>query len=163
MADERERTLHLTERPDVPWLSIVLGYGPMLPFAFGALVAWLSAGFWRMQVVDLTIIWAAAILAFLAGVRRGLSFRTEGGPALAQIATMFGLFVLALTALVAGHAGAPVVAAAALVIGFLALQILDPIAARSGQAPLFFARLRPPQLMIAVVSLVALLINVVVR
>ena len=39
-------------------------------------------------------------------------------------------------------------------------MILDPIAARDGQAPLFFARLRPPQMAIAVASLVALLANV---
>ena len=36
-------------------------------------------------------------------------------------------------------------------------MILDPIAARDGQAPLFLARLRPTQMPIAVASLVALL------
>lgn len=163
MNDAHKRTLNLTERPEVPWLSIVLGYGPMLPFAAGGLASWVLNGAWRTAAVDLTIVWAGSILAFLAGVRRGLSFRTEGGPAVAQIVTMFCLFVLALAALVSSRFGFPLAATAALFVGFLALQVLDPIAARNGQAPLFFARLRPPQLTIAVVSLAALLAALAIR
>ena len=140
-----------------PKLSVVLGYGPMLPFVAGAAASWLLNGPWRDEVILLTGLWAGSILAFLAGVRRGVSFRTEGGPAVAQIVTMFCLFVLALTVLVALAHGFAKFSVALALLGFLALMILDPIAARRGQAPLFFARLRPPQLAIAVVSLAALL------
>ena len=157
----QDRTLEITERPEVPWLSIVLGYGPMLPFALGAAAVWVFTGAVRMEAIVLTTIWASAILAFLAGVRRGLSFRTEGGPAIAQIATMFCLFVLALVALIAGEHGFLATSIACLTVGFAAMLLLDPIAAARGQAPLFFARLRPPQLAIAVVSLAALFGNVV--
>lgn len=72
------RQLHITERPHVPLLSVILGYGPMLPFAIGALIAWTFDGPWRDELLFLTIVWGACILTFLAGVRRGLSFRTEG-------------------------------------------------------------------------------------
>ena len=154
------RTVDVSERPEVPWLSIVLGYGPMLPFVVGAGTSWAVRGFWHGEVVLVTMIWANAILAFLAGVRRGLSFRTEGGPAVAQIATMFCLFVLALASLLALTHGFTRVAVGCTLLGFAAIMVLDPIAARDGQAPLFFARLRPPQIAIAVVSLVVLLASV---
>ena len=157
---ERTRTIDVGERPEVPWLSIVLGYGPMLPFVAGAGASWTLHGSWHGEVVFLTMIWADAILAFLAGVRRGLSFRTEGGPAVAQIATMFGLFVLALTSLLALTHGFARVAVGSTLVGFAAVMVLDPIAARNGQAPLFFARLRPPQIAIAAASLAVLLANV---
>ena len=154
------RTVDVSERPEVPWLSVVLGYGPMLPFVVGAAASWMSRGVWHGEVVLLTMIWADAILAFLAGVRRGLSFRTEGGPAPAQIATMFGLFVLALLSFLALVHGFTRSAIACTLLGFAAMMVLDPIAARRGQAPLFFARLRPPQIAIAVASLAILLANV---
>ncbi len=154
------RTVDVSERPEVPWLSIVLGYGPMLPFVVGAGASWTVRGSWHGEVVLVTMIWANAILAFLAGVRRGLSFRTEGGPAVAQIATMFCLFVLALGSLLALTHGFTRVAVGSTLLGFAAIMVLDPIAARDGQAPLFFARLRPPQIAIAAASLVALLANV---
>ena len=160
VTDQRRR-IDVVERPEVPWLSVVLGYGPMLPFAAGALAAWRLADLWRGEAILLTVVWGAAILAFLAGVRRGLSFRTEGGPMASQIVTMFGLFVVALMSLVAIVHGSAVVAVTLLLVGFLALMILDPIAARRGEAPLFFARLRPPQMAVAMVSLAALLLNVI--
>jgi hypothetical protein len=151
-----QRTITVTERAETPWLSIVLGYGPMLPFVAGALAAWTLSDAWRNEAIGLTLIWATAILTFLAGVRRGLSFRTEGGPAVAQIATMFVLFVLALGASIAVFHGSYFAAALLALGGFATILATDPIAARRGQAPLFFARLRPPQISIAVVALVCL-------
>ena len=152
------RTLRVTEPRAVPWLSIVFGYGPMLPFAAGALVAWGWPGTPLGQVAAaLTILWGCAILLFLSGVRRGVSFRTEGGATVAQIATMIGLFSLGFAALVLATLDRAVPALVLLLLGFTAIAILDPIAARRGEAPLFFARLRPVQIPIAILSLAALL------
>ncbi|KQQ48041.1 hypothetical protein ASF58_01440 [Methylobacterium sp. Leaf125] len=152
------RTLRVTEPRAVPWLSIVFGYGPMLPFAAGALVAWGWRGTPLGQVAAaLTILWGCAILLFLSGVRRGVSFRTEGGATVAQIATMIGLFSLGFAALVLATLDRAVPALVLLLLGFTAIAILDPIAARRGEAPLFFARLRPVQIPIAILSLAALL------
>ncbi len=153
---ESERHIEVAERPEVPWLSVVFGYGPMLPFAAGAAAAWILDGFWRGEAILLTILWAATILAFLSGVRRGLSFRTQGGEAFAQIATMLVLFILALAAFVAAAHGYASPAVACLLVGFGLIFILDPVAARRGQVPLFFARLRRPQMAIAVLSLATL-------
>jgi hypothetical protein len=60
--------------------------------------------------------WGSAILIFLGGVRRGLSFRTPGGPTKAQIATMFWLFGLGLLALLSPST---LVALALLLIAYL--------------------------------------------
>ncbi len=157
------RTFAITERPEVPWLSLVLGYGPMLPIAGGAALSWLLREAARAEIVVLTLLYAASILLFLAGVRRGLSFRTPGGPRVAQIATMFGLYCLGALTLLAMSLGVPVVAAALVLAGYAAVLVLDPIAARDGEAPLFFARLRTPQMAIAVASLAALLLALILR
>ena len=95
--------------------------------------------------------WGAAILAFLAGVRRGLSFRTPGGERPAQIMTVIYLYLLAIGALLVPLP----MALALLVMGFVSLGILDPGAARRQEAPLFFARLRPLQMAVPVCSLAA--------
>ncbi len=153
------RTLVTEEPRETPWLSVVLGYGPMLPFVAGAAAAWWQRGMWDELILLATILYGAAILLFLSGVRRGVSFRTEGGPTVVQIATMFGLFCLGLGALLTVVIlGNRVIALDLLIAGFVAIAILDPIAARRGEAPLVFARLRPLQIPIAVLSLVALLV-----
>ena len=75
--------------------------------------------------------------AVFGGVRRGVSFRTPAGPRFAQIATMLWLFMLGLTALAAlpGPALPGIITPILLIIGYLSVAILDPIAARRGEAP----------------------------
>ncbi len=48
-------------------------------------------------------------------------------------------------------------------MGYLSLQVLDPIAARKLEAPLYFARLRPAQMAVPVVCLVGTLVLLLVR
>ena len=155
MTDHRE--LRLSENKEIPWLSIVLGFGPMLPFVLGFVAALLRRGDGRDVMVRLTLLWGAAILTFLAGVRRGLSFRTPGGPRFVQIATMLVVFSLGGLALLAEWLDFLPAALAMEATGFAAMIVLDPIAAKHEEAPLFFARLRPAQLPIPVLSLLALL------
>ncbi len=151
------RTIHVDEPRAVPWLSVVFGYGPMLPFLGGAALVWLLRGEAAEAIFRLTLLWACAILLFLSGVRRGVSFRTEGGARATQIVTMLGLFLLGFFALVAFMLGSVVPALVLLMLGFAAIAVLDPIAARRGEAPLFFERLRPFQMPLAVLGLAALL------
>ena len=150
----------VTEPREVPWLSVVFGFGPMVPFVGGAALAWADVAPGRAVWLDLTIIWASAICTFLAGVRRGVSFRTMGGPTLAQMSTMLWLFCAGSGALVLWWLQHPSFALALLAAAYGSIGVLDPIAARSGQAPLFFARLRPVQMVAPVVSLLALLVLV---
>ncbi len=143
----------------IPTLSLIFGYGAMLPLAAAAVAAWLVTDPWRGLLLRLGVVWAAAVLAFLGGVRRGSSFYTAGSPRLAQILTMLWLFTLAFVALLSGSNGAAI---ALLTIGYASVAILDPIAARRGEAPAHFARLRPPQMAVAIISLL-LMATVVVR
>lgn len=157
--DATGRTITTREPRETPALSLVFGYGPMLPLVAGAVSAWWWRDTWDELILLASILYGAAILLFLAGVRRGVSFRTPGGPTAMQIATMFGLFLLGLSALlVVVVLGNRVIALDLLIAGFVAVAILDPIAARRGETPLFFARLRMLQVPLAVLSLAALLV-----
>jgi len=142
----------------IPPLSLTLGYGPMAAFPVLALAAWLAPPPWPAIAIAAGQGWGAALLVFLAGVRRGLSFLTEGGPRPAQIATMLWLFLLGGASLLT----TPRIAFALLVVGYGSIALLDPTAARRGEVPAFFARLRPPQMGLALVGLVALLVKVAV-
>ncbi len=154
--DPQGLALDVRDARHVPWLSVVLGFGPMVPLIMGAVAAWALAPNLGRSAIMLTLIWGGAILAFLSGVRRGLSFRTPGGAQPAQIVTMMGLFMLALASLVVGNLVARTVL---LIIGFAAVAVLDPIAALDAETPPFFARLRPMQMAIAVISLIGVLIR----
>lgn len=136
--------------PRIPALSIVFGYGPVLVLPLAALAAWAGASL----AVLIGQIWGAAILIFLAGVARGLSFFTPGGPHRSQMLVMGLRFTLGLLALIAG----PLTAFVLLILGYASIAVTDPWTARWGGAPEHFARLRPPQMAVALVGLIALLL-----
>jgi hypothetical protein len=115
-------------------------------------VAWAAGPETSALALEGARLLGAALMLFFAGVRRGLSFRTEGGPRAAQIAMTLWLFALGLATLPAP----PQLACAWLAVGFASLLVLDPLAARRGEVPLYFARLRPPQMAVPLVSLIAL-------
>ena len=142
--------------PRVPWNSIVFGYGPMLPLIAAALGAWTLHSPWPAIATRLAIIWGAMILIFVAGVRRGFGFGLRSASTGVEIATMLAYFVPAGLALVSPR---PTWSLALLLAGFAFVIILDPIAAGRGDAPAHFARLRRPQMSLALASLAALAIH----
>ena len=143
-----------TESPKdhAPPVSLLLAYAAMLPMAGGALgaVAARSEGAAR-----LTTAWAGAVLCFLSGVRRGLAFRQAGGSTVAQVGSTVWLFVLGAGSLLSPRR---VPALVLLLLGYGSEAVLDPDAARRGEAPRYFARLRPVQLLIPIASLGLLLL-----
>ena len=143
--------------PRIPWNSIVFGYGPMLPLIAAAIGAWALPPPWPAIAIRLAIIWAAMILIFVAGVRRGFGFGLRSASTRIEIATMLAYFVPAGLALVSPR---PFWSLALLLLGFALVVILDPPAASRGDAPAHFARLRPPQMSLALASLAALAIRV---
>ncbi|MBB4616472.1 DUF3429 family protein [Sphingomonas abaci] len=143
--------------PRIPLNSIVFGFGPMLPLAAAALGAWLLPPPWPVLAVRLAIIWGALILVFVAGVRRGFGFGNPRASTAVEIATMLAYFVPAGLALVVPSVR---VALALLLLGYVLVPTLDTRAARAGNAPAHFARLRWPQMAIALVSIVALMLFV---
>lgn len=135
-----------TDTPDqTPALSILFGYGPVLVI--------LSCGIAALQRVPFALqggaLWSAAILMFLGGVVRGLSFFTEGGPRKSQMLVMLFRFGCGFAAVVLPEPWTVV----PLIAGYLSVFFYDPFAARSGAAPRFFASLRRPQMAVALLGL----------
>lgn len=147
---------HLTQgtedpKTHTPPISLFLAYVAMVPIVSGAAASLVVRS---PTVVRLTTAWAGSILCFLAGVKRGLSFRQRGGPTLAQLASMLWLFVTGALALVLPWRIPSLVL---LLLGFGSEAVLGPAAARRDEAPRYFARLRPVQMMVPVASLLVLL------
>ena len=143
---------------NTPPMGMFLAYIAVLPMVVGAVALWIAPESQAFLILPLTLFWGASILMFLAGVRRGVSFRTPGGPRMTQITMMLFLFAVGFVAIVATLWAYLTTAAVLEIAGFVSLAVLDPIAARSGDAPLFFARLRPLQMTIPVVMLVAVVV-----
>jgi hypothetical protein len=138
--------------PRVPLTSHLFGFGPMLPLTVAAVGAWFGPGGWPYSAVRLAVVWAALILAFIGGVRRGFGFGQDRASTSAEIAAAALYLFSALAALVAPTAAA---ALAFLVAAYVLAALLDGRAAVRGDAPRHFARLRPPQLLLGAASLAA--------
>ncbi|WP_246218114.1 DUF3429 domain-containing protein [Jiella pacifica] len=147
------RTITATEAAEPPPIGALFAFAAMLPIGAGAVYLWIGDEAQSFLTVNLTLLWGAAILTFLAGVRRGVSFRQPGGPTLSQLATMLWLYGLGFLAIVETVWAYTLTATALEFVGFLSLAALDPIAAKNGEAPLFFASLRPIQMAIPIVAL----------
>lgn len=133
---------------EIPLPSLILGYGPAAVLPLLAVAYWITGQFWAAQIA---LLWGAAILVFLAGVVRGLSFFTDGGPRLSQVVTMALRFWPGLLALVLPIRPAMLL----LAVGYAGVAFSDVPLARTGGAPAYFARLRPPQMAVAVAGLLA--------
>ena len=141
-------------REPIPPLSRLFGYGPVLRIVAAAFGGWALPADWQVAAVGAGWLWATAVLLFLAGVTRGLSFFSPRGPHRAQIVQTLWLFALGIGAL----ATPPWIGLALLVLGYGSVAAFDPPAARHGLAPAYFARLRPPQMAIALIGLLLLLL-----
>ena len=145
--------------PRIPLSSLVLAYGPVLPLPLAA-IGWLLLPFpWPGGLLWLAVWWGGAILTFLAGVRRGLSFQGVGA-SFPELALMTWLFVLGAGAIAAALAvHTPLLPLTMLVLGYATLAIVDPISARRGRAPAHFETLRPLQMGVALIGLIALIVE----
>ncbi|WP_102961359.1 DUF3429 domain-containing protein [Mangrovicella endophytica] len=145
----------------VPPRSRLLGWFAVLPLAAGTLAMWLASDALSFLTVNLTLFWGAALLIFLGGVRRGYGFALADGGSAGTVATAIWLFAAGFLGLLGTVWGYPIAAAVLEIAGFLSLAVLDPIAARRGEAPRFFARLRPSQMLAASACLAAAAIFIV--
>jgi len=157
----------MTAQPDadsapIPLESLVFGYGPMAPFAAAAVGTWALPAPWPVVATGLAIIWGAIILVFVGGVRRGYGFGNAAASTIHEIATMLVYVVLGGLSLVLADLGQPAGALGLLIVGFVLAPAFDRRAAFTGDAPAYFARLRGPQMTIAVVTLAALLAHLLV-
>jgi hypothetical protein len=135
---------------------MILGYGAVLPLPVAAIASWVMPAPWPTVAIQLAVWWAAVVLIFLAGVRRGLSFHPGRLQHRAELTSMLWLFLLGAGALVVPTA---LLAFTLLVLGYASVAILDPAAARRGEAPAHFEDIRPIQMGVALVGLVGLMLH----
>ncbi|MCQ8279566.1 DUF3429 domain-containing protein [Acetobacteraceae bacterium KSS8] len=140
-----------------PLLGILLAHAAMVPILLGAIAFALVTVEMRPLVLGATITWGASVVLFLSGVRRGLSFRTPGGATVAQVSTSMALFGLGLLAFCGLWLPTPVPSLLLLLLAFAGMGVLDPIAARRGETPLYFAGLRPLQMALPSAALIGLI------
>jgi hypothetical protein len=131
-------------------VDLALGVAAMGPIIIVGLAVWLIPQSTGVPIAILAVMWSGALLAFFAGVRRGLTFSERGGARLSELSSMLWLFGLGVLTLIFES---PLIGA----IGFASLAVLDSLAARRLQAPTYFERFRPAQMAVAVAGLVLIL------
>ncbi len=126
--------------------DLLLGTSALVPLIVCAALTWLAPTAAQPLIRTLAVIWAGSLLAFFAGVRRGLTFSEAGGGRVSELATMLVAFALGVVSLVLVS---PLLAA----LGLAGVGVLDAVAARRREAPGYFAVFRPPQMLASVVAL----------
>ena len=128
-------------------IDLLLGWSAVVPVALLAAAA--SAfpdGDGPAWTRTLAAIWSGALLAFFSGVRRGLSFSEAAGARPAEIGAFLAVFALGVLTLLFRS---PAVGA----VGLAATAVLDALAARRREAPVYFGVFRPVQLGLAALGL----------
>lgn len=131
-------------------VDLALGSAAIAPIVIAGLAVWIMPQTAGVQLAILAVMWSGALLAFFAGVRRGLSFSELNGARWSELTSMLWLFALGVLTLIFES---PLFGA----IGFASLAVLDSLAARRLQAPVYFRRFRPVQMAIATAGLALIL------
>ena len=129
--------------------DLLLGSSAIAPILGCAVLVWIDASAPRLLVRALAVIWTGSLLAFFAGVRRGLTFSEAGGGRTSELATMLGFFAFGVMSIVLLS---PILAA----VGLAAVGMLDAWSARRRESPPYFSVFRPPQMVLGVLALAAL-------
>ena len=127
----------------VPKTALLLGLGGVIPFAVGAIALMgLDQGQARDLAGALLRLYAVAILAFMSGCIWAFAAKYEDvtGYALSTLPALYGVFV-PFTPVFLGWL-TPDEGLLLLALGFVALLALDRRAARMGQTPDWWMRLR---------------------
>ncbi len=127
-------------------VDVVLGSSAVVPIVACAAVAWLTPAVPPLLVRTAAVIWAASLLTFFAGVRRGLTFSEVGGGRPAELATMLGFFGF-------GVASLALLSPAIAAVGLAVVGLLDAWSSKRRESPAYFTVFRPPQMALAAVSL----------
>jgi hypothetical protein len=136
-----------------PAASWLLGVGAMLPIVGGSACV-PTAGMWTGWLTRIVILWGGAVLCFLGGVRRGLSFRQIGGATLGEVAASLWLFACGFASIALPWSVPSLVVSA---LGYGSAAVLDSAAGRRAEAPRYFAYFRPWQMLLPILSLLFLI------
>lgn len=131
----------MTAKTTVPRSAVLLGAGGLLPTLAAVAAVWLAPRDLAAFGFSAGAIYGATILSFIGGAWWGLGAAGAEGPMLARI--------LGLSVVPSLVAGAVLVVLSAetvtlLAFAFVAVLLVDQLLARSGQAPVWWLRLRIP-------------------
>ncbi len=126
-------------------VDLILGVLGVLPMAMLAGAAFALPAY-RPLIRSIDLAWTGCLLAFLSGVRRGLTFSEAGGGRASELFTMLAVFFVGVLTvfLQSFWVGA---------VGIAAVGVLDAMAARRLEAPDYFALLRPLQMLAGAAAL----------
>ncbi len=127
-------------------LDLGLGVAATVPLLAAAALVCSQPPGTGVWVRTLSVIWAASLLTFFAGVRRGLSFSEAGGGRALELTTMLFVFVIGVLSLV-------LVSPALSAAGLAGVGLFDARSAARRQAPTYFKLFRPVQMGACVVAL----------
>lgn len=152
------REMHLSRGTEdglarTPLEGFFFGWLAMVPMVVGALLGALLPGRAGRGVAMATRLWGGGLLCFLSGVHRGYSFREKGGPLPGEIGGMLAIFAPGMLSLLVPFRRLSLLM---LTAGYAATAAIDTQSARRGEAPRFFARLRPVQMAVPVTAFGAL-------
>jgi len=148
MADNTQEAPDPQRLKNIPTAALVLGAAGALPFiaaAAGALI--LDAG--RGPALLALLTYGAVILSFLGGIRWGMAIARAGSDTALNLSISIVPAVVAWGALLLPPQAGMLTLAAA----FVVMLILDILAARLGQAPSWYPRLRIPLTVVVVAAL----------
>jgi hypothetical protein len=131
-------------------IDLTLGSAAIAPILLVGVAVWILPQTAGVSLAILAVMWSGALLAFFAGVRRGLSFSERGGARTSELASMLWLFGVGVLTLIFAS---PLIGA----VGFASLAVLDNLAARRLEAPRYFRRFRPAQMLVAMAGLALIL------
>lgn len=128
----------------------------MAPLALAAVVIFVAPIERSEWISSSAAVWSGALLAFLAGVRRGLTFSEAAGARNDEILSMLWVFLCGIAALLLSHQIPSLLIA---IIGFLSVGVLDYRAAHRQEAPRYFSIFRPLQMFVAVSALAVIVVR----
>jgi hypothetical protein len=149
----------LSQPADIPRPALWLGLLGAVPFLAGAIAQWFAAPHvGHIPVLAASLLYGAVILSFLGGIRWGTAIGPYG--AARQAWEFTGSIIPALLGWIALLLP-PAAGLSLLIVGFLAQALWDVIAVEEGRLPAWFGQLRMILTSVAVISLMAILINVI--
>jgi hypothetical protein len=132
--------------------DLALGVAATIPILVCAVLARLVPADLEMLVRTSAVIWASSLLAFFAGVRRGLIFSEAGGGGWRERITILAIFALGIAAMLFCSL---IVAA----VGLACVGGLDALSARRGEAPRYFSMFRSLQMAVCAAALVLVAVS----
>jgi hypothetical protein len=144
----------------IPPSALWLGLLGAIPFLAGAIVQWaIAPRIGPIPVVAASLLYGAVILSFLGGIRWGTAIGPYGArrQALEFAGSVLPAMVGWIALLLPSAAGLSL-----LIIGFCMQALWDVIAVEDGRLPAWFGKLRMALTALAVVSLTAILLNLVI-